>query len=390
MQDTHQECQKAEQRLEETVDELHQGQENLGSQEEIFYRSIAGPLGTALLDIDGGDDRHSENREDWALRGITGDRPEATHPLYEKLRVAFSELQLARELLANTQMKRDALHNRKAQPLTEDSLDLLETYGDAGRKKALELRATALLTEEDAEQLREYDELEKSAERDIEIYSKRVAALQRECREKGALPSFSYFHQEGFGVDSIYRDEIRLTPSPFDSNDESATLAHPVFPLLHSNPTHLLHGFPQTVLQSLKTAVQLPPTAPGKARQVQEAAHEVLMNSLFRDLESEDKSEYINRWLLHKLRHSALEAELLWTTFHSRMRILDMDRWQRDVLQMWWRDNPVDLASIGIGDNETDKAAKLVASRPEFNMLSHSDPGQLAGLGTWNLDDSWL
>lgn len=390
MEDIHLEYQKAEQRLEETIDELHHGQGGLGLQEDAFYKTVAESLGIARFQINSDSDSHSDNSEDWALRGITGERPETIHPLYEKLRGAFRELELAKELLENTRMKREVLRARKVQPLTEHGLDRLENYGDVGKKKALELRAMALMTEEDIEQLRVYDMLEQDAKQDIEIYTKKVIILQRECRENGVLPSFSYLQQEGLGVDLFNQNEISLAPGPFEPNDKSATLAHPVFPLLLSNPTHLLHGFPQTALQSLKVALQLPLNAPVRAKQIKEAAREANMHALLSTVESEDKSEYINRWLLHKLHHSALEAELLWTTFRSRLKILDIDRWQRDVLQFWWRDNPVDFASIDIGDSETDKASNFVGSCAGFNMLSLSDSGQLDGLRTWNLDDSWL
>ncbi|KAI0491227.1 hypothetical protein F4859DRAFT_460778 [Xylaria cf. heliscus] len=390
MQDTHRGYQEAEQRLEEVLDELQHGHEDLESQETAFYKTAMGALGTALLNVDKDQDSSSVKSEDVYLRGISGDRPEIIHPSYEKLRAAFAELQLAKELLANTQMKRAALHARKTQPLTEDSLDLLETYGDAGKKKALELRAMSLMTEEDIEQLGEYDVLEQDAKQGIEIYAERVRILQQECRDNGVLPSSSYFQQEGFGLDSFYRDEIRLPPNPLESNDESATLAHPVFPLLLSNPTHLLHGFPQTSLQSLRRALQLPLDTPIRAKRVKEAAREANMHSLLSTAESEDKSEYINRWLLHKLHHSAMEAELLWTTFRSKLKILDIDRWQRDVLNFWWRDEPFDPASMGAGDNGTDRASKFVGCHMEFKSLRRSDSGQLDGLRNWKLDDLWL
>ncbi|TRX92964.1 hypothetical protein FHL15_006102 [Xylaria flabelliformis] len=390
MQNTHVGYQEAEQRLEKVMDELQHNQEELQLQEAAFYKTAVDALGTALLSIDEDQDSLSVKSEDVYLRGISGDRPEIIHPLYEKLRAAFGELQLAKELLVNTQMKRAALHARKTQPLTEDGLDLLETYGDAGKKKALELRAMALMTEEDVEQLQEYDMLEQDARQGIEIYTERVRILQQECRDASVLPLSSHFQQEGFGLDSFYRDEIRLPPSPFDSNDESVTLAHPVFPLLLSNPTHLLQGFPQTSLQSLRRALQLPLNAPVRAKQVKEAAREANMHSLLSTAESEDKTEYINRWLLHKLHHSAMEAELLWTTFRSRLKILDIDRWQRDVLNFWWRDDLIDPMSVGTGDNGTDRASKFVGSRVEFNTFSYSDSGQLDGLRSWKLDDSWL
>ncbi|KAI0115486.1 hypothetical protein GGR51DRAFT_546291 [Nemania sp. FL0031] len=377
MHSAHSEYQEAEQRFKQSMDDLHHAQEGLESREEAFYSTAMEALGPPFIDIDSRQDNGANNTVDLTLRGITGDRPETFHPLYEQLRAAFGELQLARELLVNTQMKRKALHARKAQPVSEDTLAVLETYGDAGRKKALELRAMPLLTEDDIKQLQLWDELEQDARRDIEIYTEKVRILQQECRENGVLPSSSDFQQEGFGLDSFHRDEIRLVPGPFDSDDGSASLAHPVFPLLHSNPTHLLHAFPRTAMQSLKLALQLPPHAPIRAKQVKEAAHEVTMHNLLSDTECDEKSEYINRWLLHKLHHSAMEAELLWTTFRSRLKILDIDRWQRDVLRFWWGDGIFDVASTGIRDNDTDKASKFFgSSMDEFNTFFHSDPGQ--------------
>lgn len=389
MHSTYRKYMEAEQHLEEVIDRLYNDQEAIETHELALYKTAMEALGVYLFDIDNDQESHSNNTEDWALRGISGDRPEAFHPLYKKLRAAFAELQLARELLANTQMKREALHARKAQPLTEDGLALLENYGDAGRKKALEMRAMTVMTEDDIEQLHEYEELEQDARQTIEIYTEKVRTLQHECRANSALPSSSYFQQKGFGPDSSYQDEIHLESSSLDDHDGSATLAHPVFSLLLSNPTHLLHGFPQTAMQSLKMALRLPPQEPIRAKQISEAAREANMDSLLSNTESEDKGEYINRWLLHKLHHSAMEAELLWTTFRSSLKILDIDGWQRDVLRFWWRDKSVDIGPTGIRENGTDKLSKLVGSHIEFNTFARSDSGQLNGLRDWNLNHSW-
>ncbi|KAJ8120295.1 hypothetical protein ONZ43_g2960 [Nemania bipapillata] len=386
--------QEAQQRLEESMDGYHHNQEDLQLREETFYKTALGALGAGFLDVDQDQHSHPNTSEDWALRGITSDRPEIVHPLYGKLLAAFGELQLARELLVNTQMKRNAFHARKSQPVADDSLALIETYGDVGKKKALELRAMALMTEDDIEQLQLYDELEQNANQDIEIYAEKVRILQQQCRENGVLPISSDFQQEGFGLDSFYRDEIRLAPGPFNINDESATLAHPVFPLLLSNPTHLLDDFPRTAVQSLKAALQLPLHTPVRARQVREAAREVTMQRLLSTAESDDKSEYINRWLLHKLHYSAMEAELLWSTFRSRLKILDIDRWQQDVLQFWWRDEPVDVGvniiSVGFGDNDTDKLSKLAGSFVESDTLGYSVAEQSDHIRGQNLNNLQL
>ncbi|KAI8627717.1 hypothetical protein F5Y19DRAFT_465642 [Xylariaceae sp. FL1651] len=389
MQDTRLRCQEAEQHFEDIVDELQHSQEDLKLNERKFYAAI-GALETNLAQDKTDRESCSDSSEDLILRGITGDRPEAVHPLYGELRVAFGELQLARELLANTQMKRDSLHSWKAQTLTEDGLDLLETYGDAGKKKALELKSLALMTEEDHAQLEEYDNLEQTARKNIETYTEKVRDLEKKCREKGVLPSSSYFQLEGFGLDPYYRDEIRLAPGPFDCNDESGTLAHPVFPLLLSNPSHLLHEFPHTALQSLRKALQLPPSMPSRTRQINEAAREENIHSLLSTAELDNKGEFINRWLLHKLHQSALEAELLWSTFRARLKILDIDRWQRDVLHFWWRDQPaVDPLPAVVMRGDKSYASTSVACGTVLGSRPVSDSGQLDGLRQWKVEDFW-
>lgn len=384
MQNSHKMYEEAERRLESAIDELLHGPEESGLRGDTTE-----DLGQGHFNSDNYRDSYSNKSEDWALRGITGDRPEATHPLYDKLRTAFGELQLARELLANTRMKRQVLRARKSQPLMEGSLGLLESYGDVGKKKAFQLQNMALMTEDDIKQLQEYDGLEEGAEQDIKLYTEQVRILQQQCREKGAIPSSSCFHQDSFGPDSFYGEEIPLEPGPFSIDDESATLAHPVFPLLLSNPTHLLHGPPCTARQFLKMVIPLPPDAPFKAKRVEEAAREANIHSLLSATDSNNKSEYIDRWLLHKLHHSAMEAELLWSTFRSRLKILDIDRWQRDVLRFWWHDGPLEPESMGTKNNGTDKAPTFVSSGAGFNELSYSDSGQLDGIRNWKLDDSW-
>ncbi|KAI2643293.1 hypothetical protein GGS21DRAFT_7719 [Xylaria nigripes] len=367
MQDTHLRYEAAEKLLEEITDELLYSMTDSALEEESFHTTSTGTSKTGLF-RDVNQDTRPDNSDNITLCGITGDRHQSAHPLYEKLCKAFGELQLAKELLVNTKMKREAFQAQKSQLLAEDSLDLLETYGDAGRRKARELRAMARMTEDDHEQLQEYDELEKSAKQDIEFYTERVSNLQYKCKENGVLPPFSYFHQNVIGNISIARDEISLTP---DINEKPATLAHPVFTLLLSNPTHLLNDFPQTALESLRLAIQLPRDAPVRAKMISEAAREANMNGLLSAAESDNKHEFINRWLLHKLYNSVMEAELLWSTFQAKLGILDIDRWQRDVLYFWWRDDPIDDLPVSVRSDDTDRNVELSDRAAESNESSY-------------------
>ncbi|KAI0157330.1 hypothetical protein GGR57DRAFT_63698 [Xylariaceae sp. FL1272] len=347
---------EAELRFDEVIGDLQRDYEGMESEHRKFYNAAIWAQDVSFADDSVDSDNESE--ECFALRGISGDRPEIIHPLYGDLRTAFGELQLAKELLANTQMKREALLIRKSQPVGDDGVNFLEHYSH--RSGPLELVHRADMTQADHEQLQEYANLEQTALRDIELYTQKVTELRTECKARDVLPHDSIFQGDDLDFSNLNRDEIRLAAGPFDSN-ECDTLAHPVFPLLLTNPAHLLEVSPQTALQSLKTAISLPSAAPSRQKRIAEAAREANIHSLLSRTKAEDKTDYINRWLLHKLHESAMEAELLWTTFRSRLKILDIERWQRDVLQFWWRDElfdppaaVVDTADIGKASNSVD------------------------------------
>ncbi|KAI1505880.1 hypothetical protein F5X99DRAFT_173828 [Biscogniauxia marginata] len=393
MQDAQLRCQEAEERFDEMIDELQYGEAELESEERRFYTAAAGSH-SVVSDDESDDDSRSTTRENLSLRGITGDRPEVSHPLFESLREAFEDLQLAKELLVNTRMKRTALIARRSQFLTDDSFDLLLTYGgDVGKRRALELKKSEFMTEEDLEELKQYDHLEQTAMADIKFYTEQVQLLGAECREKGVVLKTTSFQQDVFGLDATHRDDIHLGTVPFDQDDSKEypkTLAHPVFPTLLSNPTHLLESFPQTARQSLRMAVSLPPNLSSREKHIDDAAREVNIHALLSESKAEDKSDYINRWLLHKLHLSAMEAEVLWSTFRLRLKILDVDRWQRDVLHFWWRDPAANLPPAQFKDIHAGLSSGSVNPETSKDLSRHhSDSGQLDGLRYWDVDEAW-
>ncbi|KAI5919134.1 hypothetical protein F4810DRAFT_714852 [Camillea tinctor] len=380
-------CQEAEECFDEMIDELQYGEAELEAEERRFYTAAAGSH-SVDSDDESDSDGHSTTQEDLSLRGITGDRPEVSHPLFEELREAFQDLQLARELLVNTRMKRKTLLARKSQFLTDDSFHLLQSYGDVGKRRALQLKQSEFMTEEDLEELQQYDHLEQTALADIEFYAERVHVLEGECREKGVV-----LKTTSFQLDTTYRDEIHLGAVPFyndDSQEYPKTLAHPVFPTLLSNPTHLLEAFPQTARQSLRMAVSLPCNVPLRQKHIDDAAREVNIHTLLRDSEMEDKSDYINRWLLHKLHLSAMEAEVLWSTFQIRLNILNVDRWQRDVLHFWWRDQAANIPSVHFADTHTGHGSASVNPETDKGPSRHySDSGHFDNIRHWDVDRAW-
>ncbi|KAI1771828.1 hypothetical protein F4818DRAFT_191220 [Hypoxylon cercidicola] len=395
MQDAQLRCQEAEQRFDDMLDELQNGEVELELEEQRFYTAAAGADGTSS-DDESDDDSCSQTSEISVLRGITGDRPVDIHPLFEELREAFGNLQLAKELLVNTQMKRKALSAEKSH-LSPHSIELLEKHGDAGKNRALELRREGVMTEDDIEMLRDYDSLERKALFDIDRFTKEATKLEIECREKGVMPKHTPFQQQGFGFNPVHRDDIQLGEGPFDRSfprEQPKTLAHPVFPKLLTNPTHLLEEFPKTAAQALRIAISLPPGIPSRQRYIEDAAREVNIQSLLEEAGDGDKAGYINRWLLHKLHVSPMEAELLWSTFHARLRILNIDRWQQDVLHLWWKDQAANLPAAQFAGAYEDRSSASINPRTDVPLTDrpsrcYSDSGQLDHLRHLDVDDVW-
>ncbi|KAI1450046.1 hypothetical protein F5Y02DRAFT_370787 [Annulohypoxylon stygium] len=392
MRDAQIRCQEAEQRFDDMLDELQHGEVELELEEQRFYTAAAGIDSTASED-GSNDDNCPQVPENPMLLGISGDRPEDIHPLFEELREASRNIQLARELLVNTQMKRKALSAGKSHLLSPDSIELLESYSEAGKKRALELKRSGVMSQDDIEMLQDYDYLEQKARFDIDHYTKEAMRLENECREKRVMPKNTPFQQEGFGFNPVYADEIHLGDELFDRppKGQSKTLAHPVFPKLLSNPTYLLGEFPQTAQQSLRQAISLPPSLPARQKHIDTAAREVAIHSLLKDVGERDgdKRGYINRWLLHKLHLSSMEAELLWSTFHTRLKVRNVDRWQQDVLHLWWKDQAANLPPAQFEGVYEDRSSASINPRPDLPSRAYSDSHQLDHMRLWDIEEAW-
>ncbi|RYP55913.1 hypothetical protein DL769_010024 [Monosporascus sp. CRB-8-3] len=377
---------QAEQRLEELIDQLEDGQLGLGLEETRFYDEAARP---DSVPSSPSESPTEDSTSRLTLKGISGDRPEDIHPLFEELLETFKDLQLAKESLTNLQMKRKALEWK-----LRDNIDLGQDFGGFERTKALMARHWnfKLMSEEELDFLREYDDLEKRAILDIELYSNKARDLRKDCLARGVMPRNTPFREEGFGFDPFFRDDIHLgdLPPSFDRN-HPRTLVHGAFSVLLSNPVHLLEAFPQTPQQSLKMATSLPPTFPARQKFIDDAAREYSIYSLVSDANPEDKGDYINRWLLHKLRSSALEAEILYATFRVRLKIRDMTRWQQDVLKFWTLDQAANLPMAqfqGVSETPNSAFGDSRTGRPKPTR-HFSDSGQLDFIGSWDVDQAW-
>lgn len=299
--------QEAETNFDDLIDELEEGEAQLELEERRFY--------TAFAESDASTDTETSrpaSRD--TLRGIRGHRTEDIHPLFEELREAFSELQLAKEDQTNLIMRQRMISTKLKQQVTEEDVEFLEDFGT----------------------------LQKRTRDEIDRWTRTANRLEKECREKNLIPKNTPYQQEGFGfypvfLDDIYLEEPALSGEP--PGRGSKTLADPQFSILLSNPTHLLSDpLPQTAEKSLRMAVSLPAGIPKREKFIEDAKKEFGIESLLDSSGDEDKRAYINRWLLHRLRQSAMEVELLSTCFRSFLKILDLEQWQRDVLFFWSRD----------------------------------------------------
>ncbi len=71
---------------------------------------------------------------------------------------------------------------------------------------------------------------------------------------------------------------------------------------------------------------------------IERAIKEFGIANLLSEARAEDKVDYINRWLLQNLRASPLEVRVLLSSWPASLRIINLRRWQEDVLYFWTRD----------------------------------------------------
>lgn len=303
------EHQQAEASLDDLLDELEDNELKLEVEQLKFFTGIirsepGSPPAERTL---------SRPSSRISLRGIKGERDEDIHPQFEEFQDALQDLQLAREFKMNLNFKKR----------------LAENQGD-------EIGPT------EREFLQDYDSLYKQALDEMEHCTQRAEVLEAQCRNNNRFPGNGYFQQVPTGGEPRFNGDLDLEEAVLDDEDSrgsGVTLAHPQFPLLLSNPSHLLHEpLPQTALAALRSAYTLPEKCPSRGQLVAEASKEYGIQTLLIPSKDEDKQDFINRWLFHRLRQSAIEVEQLVSTFRARLKILDWNKWQRDVIFFWSRD----------------------------------------------------
>ncbi|OHE97418.1 hypothetical protein CORC01_07323 [Colletotrichum orchidophilum] len=261
----------------------------------------------------------SEGQPDvpYELTGISRNGPpDDAHPLWQDLVSTIGDLNNAKE----------------------EYDDLLLYHKQYAYSMGLKKSTGMKFNTEEVEFMDEYPVEEREMREAVNRLTEEVGRLKRICEEKGAMkkhPSFRIAH----ALDPNVGEDLALDSVP----PRSGSLAHGLFPELLSRPDHVLRPEPVTAIEEVKRAAKLHAADPAAQPQLRAAQKELGISRLISEFKKEDKSDFITRWLLQQLRTSPLAVELLYSTFiHTlRLRIGNVQQWQRDVLYHWWRDDAV-------------------------------------------------
>ncbi|KAH6626818.1 hypothetical protein B0J18DRAFT_151303 [Chaetomium sp. MPI-SDFR-AT-0129] len=287
-----------------------------------------------------------------ALLGISGSLHEDVHFLYDDLVQAASDHRLALEQVQDIEMRRDKL-------LYDLEIEILRKRGREGQgnqmseEELLSLRSLLAkvptdttefehqfgiaVTTDELEFLHGYDSAHELAQNELDISSETLSRLRALCIKRGVMRKHPSLREEldifsGCSDWALHPEDgnmsIELPPNP------SASLAHPRFPILLSNPSHVLAQL--TPLQALEQALKLPKADPVSALRRAECMKELGIGTLMTKFDS--KPDFINQWLIHRLRTSAVEAELMLAVCEGEFRVVNLRRWQEEVLYYWRHD----------------------------------------------------
>ncbi|EAQ86055.1 predicted protein [Chaetomium globosum CBS 148.51] len=323
-----------------------------------------------------------------SLLGISGQLHEDVHPLYEELLEAAGDRQLAKEDVEDLGMRREKilydleieLHRKRVrenqgnQISEEDLLSLRSSLAQVPTDAAeFEHLFGITISEDELEFLRNYDSAFQRARTELESATETLSDLRALCLKKGVMRKHASYHEEL----AIHSSSPDWLPSPQDGNmaieppsrpspnrnhphAPPPSLAHPRFPILLSNPSHVLSLL--TPLQALKRTLKLPKDDPRSALRRAECMKELGISTLM--TKAENKPDYINQWLIHRLRTSPIEAELMLAVCEGVFKVVNLRRWQEEVLYYW----------------RLDEAANMGAELFD-GPVSHPDPGGVFALG---------
>jgi hypothetical protein len=336
------------------------------------------------------------------LLGISGEIPEDIHPLYEELLEAAGDRQLAKEYVEDLEMQREKilydveieLHRKRVredqgnQISEEDLRSLRSSLAQVPTSAAeFEARFGITITEDELDFLRDYEVASKRARKELDSATETLSHLRSLCIKKGVMRKHASFHEEL----AIYSGSPDWAPLPQDGNmaieppprpapgaaaaaNAAPSLAHPRFPILLSNPAHVLAL--RTPLQALEHALALPKDDPTSALRRAECMKELGISTLM--TKAENTPDYINQWLIHRLRTSPMEAELMLSVCEGEFRVVNLRRWQEEVLYYWRLDEAANL-EVGLFEGAVTPRYPGEAEPMPWNRMGGGGAGSVGG-----------
>ncbi|KAJ1329184.1 hypothetical protein MN608_05917 [Microdochium nivale] len=382
---TRQEQIESDQRIDEVVGDLLSAELALDMQERVFFSAASGVHASyaksdhadSTTDTDSTDSHHSPRQYhdlSYELTGISGLRHANIHPLLSKLLAAGRELKLADEFLINLQGRKRSLDRARADLDSIDYPGLRQAAQDAARHSeldsdslhALDVKFSRAISKDDAEFLQSYSLHLATAIKEKEQIAQRISFMVDKCLNLGlVLPNEYSLDKEGIFSQSSEGEELDLRVIARNQHK------HSEFPLLLSNPAILLAGEPKIPEEALISAQALPRSDTNRQRYINQSLREINIYSLLkvsiprrssthpqplikdnidglvRGQQKWTKGDWINRWLLHKLHMSVMEAETFFAESQVWLNIVDRLQWQKDVLCYWAKDDaaaPHDVA----------------------------------------------
>ncbi|KAI7908705.1 hypothetical protein M9X92_012039, partial [Pyricularia oryzae] len=327
-----------------------------------------------------------------SLRRIRADLAQDYHPLYTRLLKAIARKKLEEEELENLTLERNhivrmltlkhliALARQRQEQLDDDRVFEIRPEDTEVFEKQLKdssnidiLARRYDVDEDDVKIFKTFDQQEKEGEHIVASFTAEIWHLRSLCIERGAMPrypepAYEYDINEALGLPTeqveeemedpvfngrafipVVRPGCKSKPRPKWPNDP-LSLRNPRFFLLLSDPKHVLEEkTPQKAFQEAvqRAKKQLPlndaqdDAAVRKNYEVQRYVKEITINNLLLEADLSRKVDFINRWLMHKLRTSTVEMLVLLAVSMTTLnltRITNWRAWQQDVARFWTRD----------------------------------------------------
>ncbi|KAK3308228.1 uncharacterized protein B0T15DRAFT_490821 [Chaetomium strumarium] len=336
------------------------------------------------------------------LLGISGDRHEDIHPLYQELLEAAGERQLAEEYVEDLDMRRDQilysleldLHRKRVREdqgnqISEEELHALRCALARVPTDADEFedRFGIPISDDELDFLRNYGIASTRAREELDAATEALSHLRTLCLKKGVMRKHASYNEER----AIYSGSADWSPPPLDGNMSInppakpshanrgvPSLAHPRFPILLSNPAHVLSLL--TPREALEQALKLPKDDSTSALRRAECMKELGISMLM--IKAENTLDYINQWLIHRLRTSPVEAELMLAVCEGEFKVVNLRRWQEEVLY-WWRLDEAATMELdwfeGPGSPRDEYGEVLMRVPPAFGSNTGGDGRSMTG-----------